>query len=693
MVVAETPSVQERYLDSGDEAGTAPGDRRFRPDVEGLRAVAIGLVVLFHANVPGIKGGFVGVDVFFVISGYVITGLLLRERASSGRTSILAFYGRRCRRIIPAATLVILATIAASYLILGILSGDSAATDGKWAAVFLVNFHFASEATNYLSAQQPPSPLQNFWSLSVEEQFYVVYPTLFLALATVRTRISFRMRLAVGLIIVIIGSFALSVSQTSSNPTVAYFSPFTRAWELALGALIAVGTNQLFRLRPHVAAAMGWLGLGAILISAVALNTKTPYPGSLVAVPVVGAGLVIAGGVVAPTFGAERLLALTPFQWLGKLSYSLYLWHWPILIIAAEKEERTNLPVAQALLLLALALGASVVSYVLVENPIRHATVLSRRRWASIVLGGGLIALTVTFATVSLHTNSSTSQSLGGGAVSGTDAQVSNLVKASTHIQRIPAGLTPSLSNILTDWGGPPGKCAPAVGVASAPPCVFGDPQGRHTMVLYGDSHALMWFQAMNAIAKNAHWRLVIVAKGYCSVDRFLAETPSAYYGICGPWQNWALRRIKEVNPDLVVATQEESLPFGGGQYTNKEWQQGLEDGLKPLEGPHTTFIVLGNIPQFGWWPAQCLGLHQHAVQQCSESLRTAVPSGQNDAEERAVTALGGRYINVAPWFCSDRCSVVIGRYQPYFNQQHITETYSAFLERVLAEQLQLSKL
>jgi len=250
--------VDDRALVSGDEAGTAPGDRRFRPDVEGLRAVAVLLVVLFHAGIPGLKGGFVGVDVFFVISGFVITGVLLRERASSGRTSILAFYGRRCRRIIPAATLVILVTIAASYLVLGNLAGDRSAVDGRWAAVFLVNFHFASEGTNYLAAQLPPSPLQNFWSLSVEEQFYIVYPTLFIAFAAVRTRISFRTRLAIGLIVVIVGSFTLSVIQTSSNATVSYFSPFTRAWELALGGLIAVSTNRLLRLRPHVAAVMAW---------------------------------------------------------------------------------------------------------------------------------------------------------------------------------------------------------------------------------------------------------------------------------------------------------------------------------------------------------------------------------------------------------------------------------------------------
>ena len=172
----QTVVLDSRYSASGDEAGTAPGDRRFRPDVEGLRAVAIGFVVLYHAGVPLVSGGYIGVDVFFVISGFVITGLLLRERQVNGSTSIVSFYARRVRRILPAATLVIISTVVLAYVALGVVSGNNTADDGRWAAVFLANFHFESVGTNYFTALRPPSPLQNYWSLSVEEQFYLVYP-------------------------------------------------------------------------------------------------------------------------------------------------------------------------------------------------------------------------------------------------------------------------------------------------------------------------------------------------------------------------------------------------------------------------------------------------------------------------------------------------------------------------------------
>ncbi|HTZ09497.1 MAG TPA: acyltransferase, partial [Acidimicrobiales bacterium] len=198
-------------LASGDEAGTAPGDRSFRPDVEGLRAVAVALVVLFHAGWSSLSGGYVGVDVFFVISGFVITGVLLRERASSGSTSLVRFYGRRCRRIIPAATVVMVATVVLAYVFLGSVEGARAADDGRWAAVFLANVHFIALGTSYLGSQRPPSPLQNFWSLAVEEQFYIVYPTLFLLLASLRSRLSLRARLAIGLGVVFCASLAYSI--------------------------------------------------------------------------------------------------------------------------------------------------------------------------------------------------------------------------------------------------------------------------------------------------------------------------------------------------------------------------------------------------------------------------------------------------------------------------------------------------
>jgi peptidoglycan/LPS O-acetylase OafA/YrhL len=385
------------------QAGTAPEDRRFRPDVQGLRAVAVVLVILFHAHISGFSGGYIGVDVFFVISGFVITGVLLREKATAGSTSLVSFYGRRARRIIPMATLVIVIAIVASYQFLGPVSGDQTATDGIWASIFLVNVHFAANGTNYLASQLPPSVLQNYWSLAVEEQFYLVYPTIFLALGRLSWRLSLRRRLGIVLAVAAVASFIISIVQTSADPTTAYFSPLPRVWELALGGLVAVCTVELRRTPTRIAAALSWLGLAFVLAAAHFYTSATAYPGWAVALPVIGAALIIGGGVAQPPFGVERLLGLRPIQWIGLISYSWYLWHWPVLTIATEWKGTGSLPTADALGWVFLSLVLAVITYLVVENPIRRSRFLITRRWASLVLGGCLIASSLTVAGLELH--------------------------------------------------------------------------------------------------------------------------------------------------------------------------------------------------------------------------------------------------------------------------------------------------
>ena len=514
--------------------------------------MAVLLVVFYHAGLNGLSGGYVGVDVFFVISGFVITGLLLRERGTSGRTSLIGFYGRRSKRIIPAATLVIVVTVVMAYSRVGVVFGNQAAIDARWTAVFLANFHFASIGTNYLTAQLPPSPLQNFWSLAVEEQFYLVYPTVFLLIAAFRTRMSLHARLFLCLVVVIFVSFTLSVVQTTSNPTVAYFSPFTRAWELALGALVAVSTQWLFTVPKAVGAALTWIGLAGIAYGAIEFNSATAYPGYLVAIPVVGAALVIAGGTRSPRWAAESLLRRGPFQWFGKLSYSIYLWHWPLFVIAADAAGTSSLPFHRNVIWLALALIASVISFYLIENPVRHARFSRNGPWTPIGLGAVLIAVSLLVATVEIdfHTASMSStpaQTSGskdsGATVAATTADVEQAVRVSTTIKKLPADLTPPLSDVRSSWGGPPGQCWPAVGQTSIPACMFGDPSGTHTMVVYGDSHAGMWFQTLNSIAKSIGWRLAYLGKPWCPASSLPYPNPSGSgeYSACDEWHRFAL--------------------------------------------------------------------------------------------------------------------------------------------------------
>jgi peptidoglycan/LPS O-acetylase OafA/YrhL len=327
-------------------AGTSHGT--FRRDVEGLRAVAVALIVLFDAGVPGLGGGYVGVDVFFAISGYLITSLLQREADTTGRISLIDFYGRRARRILPMACLVLIVVLPASRHWLGFLRADQIASDSVWAVLFAANFHFAA------------SPLQHYGSLAVEGQFYLVWPTALVLLVALTRRFAAQRTVPFTLGCAVGGSLAWSVLHAGSW---AHFSPVTRAWEFGAGALLALAGNDRHRIPHRLAAGLSWFGLSLILASALVYRPGTPFPGIAATAPVLGTVLVLAGR-------GEGLLGLPPLQWLGRISYSLALWHWPVLMIA-EDAHGGALPGAARGLLVLVSVGLAATAYVLVERPIR----------------------------------------------------------------------------------------------------------------------------------------------------------------------------------------------------------------------------------------------------------------------------------------------------------------------------------
>ena len=381
-------SVQEPPRDSTSQGLQYP--TAFRPDIQALRALAVLLVVMFHAHIPWFHAGFLGVDVFFVISGYVITTVLLQERESKASTSLAGFYGRRIRRILPAATVVLIATLWAVYHWLGVVSGVTNATDAKWVAAFLGNFHFASTGTQYLTANAPPSAFQQYWSLAVEEQFYLVWPLLFMALVSFWPRVSLQRKLIAGLAVIIASSLLWSVVETGQNQVWAFFSPLTRAWELALGAGLAVVAPYLRDRSPRFGMMLITLGYLVIAGATWAFSESTPWPGSAVMVPVLATGAVIAGGTMRQSQGFGVVTRSTPVQWFGNTSFSLYLVHWPIIIIATEFAVQPLSTRSNVLLVLSSIIVAAI-SYYVIENPIRRSQVLKRSRLATFVLGAAMI--------------------------------------------------------------------------------------------------------------------------------------------------------------------------------------------------------------------------------------------------------------------------------------------------------------
>ena len=369
--------------------GAADTERRagsgFRADVQALRAVAVLLVVLNHAHVPGLTGGYIGVDVFFVISGFLITGLLVREHERTGTISILKFYGRRMRRIMPAAALVLIATVIASYHWLGYIRGAYIAEDAQWSSIFLANFHFAEVGDSYLRNQDPPSTLRHFWSLAVEEQFYVVWPALFLVLGFI-TKKARNAVLPVALIVA--ASYVFSIVFTAQNATDAYFSPLTRAGELGAGALVALLAHRAAGLPQRLKAVLSVGGMAGIVVIAFTFTDDTVFPGAMVALPVLATCAVLVGGWDNPVY------RFRPVQLIGLWSYSLYLWHWPVLIIVEQRLGHIA-PASTRVVLVLASVALAALTYYLVENPIRNAPLLRRSAVASVALGIVLIAAVV----------------------------------------------------------------------------------------------------------------------------------------------------------------------------------------------------------------------------------------------------------------------------------------------------------
>jgi len=403
LVVAPSKADGDVARAAADPPADTPGgiDLEFRADIEGLRAVAVILVVLYHAGVSWLPGGFVGVDVFFVISGFLITGLLIREHEKRGRVSLPGFYARRSRRILPAAMLVVTATVLLAHHYQNFVAysnsaTDSTVTDAKFATMFAANIHFANIGTNYTDLGLPPSPLLHFWSLAVEEQFYVVWPTVVLVLGLLLRR-WIRPTVLVAAAAATVASYIWAVHAVSVDATAAFFSPFTRAWELGIGAVAATVVIYAGRLNKWVGFALGWAGLVAIGLSAHYGGIN--FPGRNALLPVLGAVAVIIGG--ASGIGAGHLLALHPIRAVGRVSYGWYLLHYPPMILIAGILWTGPLPVHERLLISLVTLAIAFAMYFVIEKPIRRSRYLAARPWTSIAMGLALVASA--FAVISLY--------------------------------------------------------------------------------------------------------------------------------------------------------------------------------------------------------------------------------------------------------------------------------------------------
>ncbi len=639
-----------------------------RSDLQGLRAVAVGIVVAFHAGIPGFTGGYVGVDVFFVISGYLISRHLIEELDASGRIAFGSFYARRVRRIVPAAAVVGVMTLVASVLVLPAVRLTEVARDAISTALFVPNVWFAARGSDYLGAGIP-SPFQHYWSLGVEEQFYLVWPILVL-LAALASR---RRGVTIVLAIVAVGSIALAQWMLSVAPVWAFYSLPTRAGEFAIAGLIAMAAHRWGGAPAAWARVLGWVGLAAIAAATVLFTVDTPFPGLAALIPTVGAAAVIAAGERASTepfqWGVDRLLGVRPLVVIGGLSYAIYLVHWPLLELPREViAGGLPVPVSGA-----LALACIPIAWLLqrlVERPILAHPLGAPRRWLALGLAVGLAfsglgALASLVPTVAPSSAGRSAENAG--------------PRSPTPF--VPTDLTPSLANGAADLPDTYGNgCHVPIGVTGVPDCRVGDSGPR--VALFGDSHAAQWYPALASLAAQGRIQLVSYTKSACQAWLYATYRDGVADPTCPPWRDRVIADVQADPPDLVIITSSTERATDAARLAL--WRNSVSPVVAAIV-PFTRVVVLEDTPYLDSDPISCLSSHLTTALDCAVpfSAVSNLPVGAivRDEAERS----GATWITIGDLVCPQRqCAAIRGSSLVFRDDNHLSATFSRSLAAAL---------
>ena len=665
---------------------------KFRSDLEGVRGIAVALVVAFHFDLLGMRGGFVGVDVFYVLSGFLITSLLLRELRDTGAIDLAAFYARRARRILPAAAVAIVVVLIAATQIVAPLDQPGLAVDAAACGVFVCNITFALRATSYF-ASQAPSPFMHFWSLGVEEQFYLLWPLLLAFAFRCRRPRLFTWSLC-------IASFAIALALSALMPPWAFFGFPSRAWQLTAGALVALYAPSCAALPRVIARGSGVGGLAMLAVAAAAFDATTTYPGVAAIVPTVGIALVIAGGASRPV----GLLSLAPVRWLGRVSYSLYLYHWPIAVLGAAAIGELSPAMRAALAGVSLVLAA--VSRAVIEEPFLrgHVSYISRRPGALAIGATALVLITARLVSV--------------GAAS-TLAEDAPTAPASAVAVEAPATAVPT----SRPGDGAPAAAPSATPAASAPPahrdvrlsladarrdsdglnergcglslagdrpphCELGAPGGAITVALIGDSHAAQWFPAVDLIARARGWRVVPFTKDSCIFEdtRIISIHLEREYVECERWRANVVAAVRALHPDLAVETSSRWVhPVDDRDGDPSRQASDMARLVASLGAP---VALIADTPLMSQDVPACLSRRDRTIDGCATPRDYAL-TRHLARDARAAELLGATLIDPALWLCDDAtCPAVIDDTIVYRDDHHLTATMARRLAPLLEPRL-----
>lgn len=702
--------------------------RGFRVDLEGIRGVGL-LVILFSHLIEWPKGGFVALDLFFVLSGYLITGLIIREHQRTGTIDLFAFYRRRTRRLAPAATVVVVVTVLVGFLVFPLVRAVSILWDGVWAMLLVANWNFALNNTDYFATWLPQSPLLHYWSLAVEEQFYLLWPALILAGVWLvhrraRRRPALRYAGVIGVIIAVtVVSLAWSVFQSATHPQVAYLSTLTRAWELGAGALLFFGNRLWERIPAVVRPILSWSGLIVILGASVVLTPQDPYPGYLALIPVIATAAIITSGV-----GGEShlLIATNPvMRYLGQISYSAYLWHWPIFVFLAALVGKQSPLYLWAAIPLSLVVAAA--AFHLIEDPIRRSSWLeprtsrhrhhrsserARRRRTIGVRVAAVAALVAAVALVGVALvvqrtdppiaapNASASPTPTAPAVPGGADAVSTVETAVTAALDARSWPGPVVDQINSGAASPQsllGSSCLDVTADTEDECVIGGADLPRTAVLLGDSVALSWMPGLGPALNELGYRVRMLSHSQCPfVDVSVSGSFQAgnrragYPEECDAHREWARDRTLALHPDLVIAADGEAemnaLILADGQTAREAWNKGVTASVQALKG--LPVVMLTSPPQ-GPSLSDCY-TNIATVKSCTGRIRDTWRDQLAAAQTAQKSGTAFTLIDTRLWFCSQDgwCPPFASDTVIRADEQHLAAPYAARLQAALVESL-----